>query len=274
MTLLAHSEAIAASIERGIFGAGELTRLALIAWLSEGHLLLEGMPGTGKTAFARLLAASLGLELKRVQCTPDLMPGDVLGANLFDFREQRFTLTQGPVFTEFLLVDEINRTPPKTQSALLEAMQERRVTIDGKSYALPESFFVVATQNPVEHEGTYPLPEAQLDRFVFKPIARYPDEALEVSAVLAHPGGPKSASPEALGIQPVLDRSRLSELRQAVARVRLDEKVARYIVALVRHSRTHRSVAVGLSTRAATVCGGAARAAAAEIAGNAPLAVR
>jgi len=197
------------------------------------------------------------------QCTPDLMPGDVLGANVFDFRTQSFVLTKGPVFTEFLLVDEVNRTPPKTQSALLEAMQERSVTIDGTTHVLPPRFIVIATQNPVEHEGTYPLPEAQLDRFLFKLPVGYPPEQEEVAAVVAHCASSGMPDLDALGIRPLLRREELDALAQVPAAVRVEESVARYAVALARATREHPSLAVGLSTRAATMVTAAARGAAA-----------
>ncbi len=208
-------------------------------------------------------ARSLGMGMRRVQCTPDLMPGDVLGANIFDFRTQSFTLTKGPVFTEFLLADEINRTPPKTQSSLLEAMQERSVTIDGVTHALSERFLVMATQNPVEHEGTYPLPEAQLDRFLFKLELGYPSAEQEVSAVLAH--GDRAGMPDldALGVEALTTGPQVDELRRLVPSIRLEPKVAQYVVELVRSTREHPSLAVGLSPRAATSIAAAARASAA-----------
>jgi MoxR-like ATPase len=250
-------------IGRVVYGSDDHTRLAYVAMLVHGHLLLEGVPGTGKTLFARCFARSLGLSMRRVQCTPDLMPGDVVGANVFDFRTQSFTLTKGPVFTEFLLADEINRTPPKTQSSLLEAMQERSVTIDGHTHALSSRFMVMATQNPVEQEGTYPLPEAQLDRFLFKLEVGYPAEAQEIAAVMAH--GDRSGMPDLdeHGVAPIVTGPELDELRKVAATVRLEESIATYVVGLVRATREHPSLAVGLSPRAATSLAAAARASAA-----------
>ncbi len=250
-------------IGRVVYGSEEHTRLAFLALMVRGHLLLEGVPGTGKTLFARCFARSLGMMMRRVQCTPDLMPGDVVGANIFDFRTQSFTLTRGPVFTEFLLADEINRTPPKTQSSLLEAMQERSVTIDGVTHELSPRFMVMATQNPVEHEGTYPLPEAQLDRFLFKLDVGYPSREKEVAAVMTH--GDHSGMPdlEALGVTPIVDGEQIDALRHLPPLVRLEKSIAEYIVHLVHATREHPSLAVGLSPRAAASLAAAARASAA-----------
>src|SRR5258707_2631676 len=186
-------QALRERISRVIIGQDEAIQVLMVALLSEGHVLFEGPPGTGKTLLARAFAACLKLELKRVQFTPDLMPGDLVGTNLFNFQTNTFAVTKGPVFTEILLADEINRTPPKTQAALLEAMQERAVTIDGTTYPLGAGFMVVATQNPIEQEGTYPLPEAQLDRFLFKVAIGYPERDDERGLVRVH--GSRSAMP-------------------------------------------------------------------------------
>ncbi len=247
-------------IARVVMGAEIQTRLGLVALLVRGHVLLEGVPGTGKTLFTRCFSRSLGLEMRRLQCTPDLMPGDVLGANIFDFRTQTFALTKGPIFCEFLLADEINRTPPKTQSALLEAMQERSVTIDGTTHALSGRFMVMATQNPVEHEGTYPLPEAQLDRFLFKLQIGYPNREQEYYAVMAHCGSAGVPDLDALGIAPILPPTELDALRQVPAAVRMEPNVAGYAVLLARATREHEALAVGLSPRASTMLAAAARA--------------
>jgi len=243
-----------------VMGQKEALRLLMVALLAEGHVLVEGVPGTAKTLLARAFAACLGLDFKRIQFTPDLMPGDILGTNLFDFRANRFTLTQGPVFTEFLLADEINRTPPKTQAALLEAMQERAVTIDGTTYPLPGAFLVVATQNPIEHEGTYPLPEAQLDRFLFKLPVGYPERDEELRMVRVH--GHRTAMPrmESFGLARIADREFLAEAREQVAGLRLADEVMDYVVDLVRATREHPALRVGGSPRACNMLAAAARA--------------
>ncbi len=256
-------EALAGRIGKVVMGSKELTRHCLAAFMAGGHVLLEGPPGVAKTLFARAFARSLGLDFRRIQCTPDLMPGDVLGTNLFDFRSQEFHLTRGPVFCEFLLADEINRTPPKTQAALLEAMQEGAVTIDGVTHPLSPLFFVAATQNPIEHEGTYPLPEAQLDRFLFKLLVSYPGEEDEVLAVRAHSGGAAMPDLDALGVEPLFGKEEVLALRRIPAKVHSEEDIARYSVDLVRATREHPSLSVGLSTRAAVVLVAAGRAAAA-----------
>ena len=177
------AEAIRGEVAKAIVGQTEIVEHLLIALFARGHVLLEGPPGTAKTFLAQSLSAALGLQFGRIQFTPDLMPGDILGSNLFNFQTSAFTLTRGPIFCELLLADEINRTPPKTQAALLEAMQERRVTLDGEAHALPERFTVIATQNPIESQGVYPLPEAQLDRFLFKLLVAYPSAEEETRVV-------------------------------------------------------------------------------------------
>ena len=215
-------------IGRVVLGSEWNVRYAFVAFLTRGHLLLEGVPGVGKTLLARSFSRSLGLELGRVQCTPDLMPGDVIGANVFDFRTQSFTLTKGPVFTEFLLVDEINRTPPKTQSALLEAMQELQVTIGDQTHKLEAPFMVMATQNPVEQEGTYPLAEAQVDRFMLKVKISHPnrDEERQILDLM----GRTSAAPETQQVVTVED---ILKAREVINNIYIDDKVKDYIVDMV-----------------------------------------
>lgn len=255
-----YHQALSAELARVVFGSEAHSRLAFVSALVSAHVLLEGVPGTGKTLFARTFARLLGLEQRRVQCTPDLMPGDVVGANIFDFRTQSFVLTKGPIFTEFLLADEINRTPPKTQSAMLEAMQERTVTIDGVTHALSPRFLLMATQNPIEHEGTYPLPEAQLDRFLFKLEVGYPSFEAELAAVSAHSKSSRMPDLSEWGVEPLAGPAALDALRAVVETVRLDAAVAEYAVRLARATREHPSLAVGLSPRAATSLAAAARA--------------
>jgi len=250
-------------VGRVVVGQESIVEGVLVALLCQGHVLLEGPPGTAKTLLARALAGCLGLSFNRVQFTPDLMPGDVLGTNLFDFQKNAFTLTRGPVFTDFLLADEINRTPPKTQAALLQAMQERHVTIDGSTHPLSPVFMVVATQNPIEHEGTYPLPEAQLDRFLFKLVVPYPDRDDEREVVRRH--GHHTAMPalEDFGLTPVVTQYDLLTVRRQVGEHRIADEIIDYVVDLVRATRDHAAVLHGASPRAANMLATAARAQAA-----------
>ncbi|MDE1915034.1 MAG: MoxR family ATPase [Sphingomonadales bacterium] len=255
--------AIRGEVGKAVVGQGEALDHLLIALFSRGHVLLEGPPGTAKTFLAQSFAVAVGLDFGRIQFTPDLMPGDILGSNLFNFQTSTFTLTRGPIFCELLLADEINRTPPKTQAALLEAMQERRVTLDGAVYPLPESFMVVATQNPIEQQGVYPLPEAQLDRFLFKLRVDYPSEREEMAILTRfgqHSGPP---SPQAQGVAPVANAALLDAAARAVAGVTLAEPVAAYIVRLLRATRDSADLACGASPRAGVLLAHAARARAA-----------
>jgi len=257
------ADAIRAEVGKAVVGQAETVDALLVALLAQGHVLLEGPPGTAKTFLAQCFAASLGLDFGRIQFTPDLMPGDILGSNLFNFQTSQFTLTRGPIFTELLLADEINRTPPKTQAALLEAMQERRVTLDGTAHALPDHFLVVATQNPIESQGVYPLPEAQLDRFLFKLLVPYPSAAEEarIVATFGERAGPQR--PADLGVGPVADAATIAAAARAVKGVTLAESVIDYVVRLVRATRESADLASGASPRAAVLLANAARARAA-----------
>ena len=255
--------AIRGEVAKGIIGQSETVDHLLIALFARGHVLLEGPPGTAKTFLAQCFAAATGLDFGRIQFTPDLMPGDILGSNLFNFATSQFTLTRGAIFTELLLADEINRIPPKTQAALLEAMQERRVTLDGTAHALSPRFLVVATQNPIESQGVYPLPEAQLDRFLFKLLVGYPGAEEEAAIVARYGAGGGAVRPDALGIAAVADAERIDAAVLGVAAVTLAQPVADYIVRLVRATRDTRELSSGASPRAAVLLAQAARARAA-----------
>ncbi len=257
------AQAIRGEVGKAVIGQEETVDHLLIAIMSHGHILLEGPPGVAKTFLAQCFSHALGLDYGRIQFTPDLLPGDILGSNLFNFQTSQFTLTRGPIFCELLLADEINRTPPKTQAALLEAMQERHVTLDGQAHALPERFLVVATQNPIESQGVYPLPEAQLDRFLFKLLVGYPS-AEEETAIVARFGekaGP--VRPGDFGIAPVANADTLSAAVQAVKSVTIANEIVDYVVRLVRATRESGDLATGASPRAAVLLASAARARAA-----------
>ncbi|MET1072602.1 MAG: MoxR family ATPase [Umezawaea sp.] len=230
-----------------LVGRQRSLRLALAAVLAGGHVLLEDVPGLGKTLMARSLAQALHLDFRRLQCTPDLLPADVTGSFLYDPTEREFSFRSGPIFTGLLLADEINRTPPKTQSALLEAMQERQVTVEGRTFPLPRPFHVLATANPVEYEGTYPLPEAQLDRFLVRLDIGYPPADEEVEVLRRR----LVRQREDTEVPPVFEPTRLAELQAGVERVAVDEDVLRYCVDLASSTRAHPAVEVGASPRGA-----------------------
>jgi MoxR-like ATPase len=248
--LAAMKRAILDEVGRVIVGQQEAVEALLIAFLAQGHVLLEGVPGTAKTLMVRSLAAVLGLQFGRIQFTPDLMPSDIVGTHVFELQSNTFRLARGPVFTELLLADEINRAPAKAQSALLEAMQERQVSIDGQRHPLGEFFTVFATQNPVEHEGTYPLPEAQLDRFLLKVQVGYPS-ADEEDAVLARVSADAGTGElSAAQLRPVLTKQHVQAARAIAARVTVDDKVRAYTRDLMRATRTTPMVLLGAGPRA------------------------
>ena len=238
------ADRVVANLSSAIHATPETLRLPLLCLLSEGHVLVEDVPGVGKTVLAKALARSLELRFQRVQFTPDLLPADVTGVNVFDRPSGSFRFRPGPVFANVLLVDEINRASPKTQSALLEAMQETQVTVDGVTHVLDRPFLVIATQNPVEYEGTYPLPEAQLDRFAVRMAIGYPPDA-EEARMLAE----QTTEPPLEHLRPVADHAELLEAIEAVRRVHVEESMNRYVVALLRHTRESRRLALGGSPR-------------------------
>ena len=257
------ADRIRGEIGKAVVGQEETVELMLVALFASGHILLEGPPGTAKTFLAQCFARAIGLDFGRIQFTPDLMPGDILGANLFNFQTSSFTLTRGPIFTDLLLADEINRTPPKTQAALLEAMQERTVTIDGETLPLGHRFMVVATQNPIEQQGVYPLPEAQLDRFLFKQTVDYPAEAEERRIIATHGARFGAPRPDDWGVTACADAATIDTAIAAVAEVRLVDEVIDYIVALIRATRDVADLENGASPRAGAMLAAAARARAA-----------
>ncbi|WP_341393545.1 AAA family ATPase [Arthrobacter sp. G119Y2] len=239
-------------VAKAVVGQDAAVTGLIIALLARGHVLLEGVPGVAKTLLVRTLSAALDLDTKRVQFTPDLMPGDVTGSLIYDGRTSEFSFREGPVFTNILLADEINRTPPKTQASLLEAMEERQVSVDGVSRPLPDPFIVAATSNPVEYEGTYSLPEAQLDRFLLKLTLDLPGRDDEIEIIRRHSGGFDPRNLGAAGVRAVATAGDLEKAREAVARVAVSPEVLGYIVDLVRATRAAPSFQLGVSPRGAT----------------------
>ena len=244
-------EQLGKSLKEVVFGQEQTTNQLLIALLTGGHVILEGVPGTGKTMMAKVLSQLIQADFKRIQLTPDILPADILGTNIFDLKNQEFILKKGPVFTQILLADEINRTPPKTQSALLEAMAEGQVTLDGETMLLSDLFWTIATQNSLEFEGTYPLPEAQLDRFLFKLIVDYPPAAAErellSTARMTQPGARANGS----SLQPVATVADCLAARKSVQQVTVNDNAIDYLLALVQQTRQHPDLSLGASPRAA-----------------------
>ncbi|GAA4331679.1 MoxR family ATPase [Flaviaesturariibacter amylovorans] len=253
--------AVQAQIRQVIVGQDEMVRLIIAALLADGHVLLEGVPGVAKTLSAKLTAKSLEAPFSRIQFTPDLMPSDVLGTPVFNPREGTFDFKKGPLFSNIVLIDEINRAPAKTQSALFEVMEERQITIDGKTYQMAPPFMVIATQNPIEQEGTYRLPEAQLDRFLFKIVVPYPTAEQEF-AILQQFNTMGSADALA-AIQPVLRRDEVVRLRQQVRSFVVEEKLLQFIASFVHQTRNHKSIYLGASPRASLAVMNASKAIAA-----------
>jgi len=249
---------MAANVERAVKVPRTVLRDALVTLVADGHLLIEDNPGVGKTALARALARSIDAEYARVQCTPDLLPGDIVGTNVFNQRENRFEFRPGPVFANVVLVDEINRASPKTQSGLLECMQERRVTVDVHSHELARPFLVVATQNPVEYEGTYPLPEAQLDRFMVRVSLGYPSASDEAAMLGEH-----AEHDRVLDLEAVTDVAEILAAQAAASAVHASESLRRYVVAILEQTRSDTRIALGASPRAGLMLLKAAKAAAA-----------
>jgi MoxR-like ATPase len=246
-TTVAH---ITNELRKVIVGQDAVIEQILVAVLAKGHALLEGVPGTAKTLTVKTLARIIGADFSRIQFTPDLMPSDITGTNVFNMQNSEFSLRQGPIFTDLLLADEINRTPPKTQAALLEAMEERQTTIDGERYQLSPMFTVLATENPIEYEGTYPLPEAQLDRFLLKILIDYPQADAELEIVSRWDAGFNARELEQVEIEPLTEETSIQNCRAEVKAMRMEAGVQKYIVEIVRKSRTHPTILYGASPRA------------------------
>ncbi len=246
-TTVAH---IINELRKVIVGQDEVIEQILVAILAEGHALIEGVPGTAKTLTVKTLARIIGARFSRIQFTPDLMPSDITGTNVFNMQNSEFSLRPGPIFTDILLGDEINRTPPKTQAALLEAMEERQATIDGKRYKLSPLFTVLATENPIEYEGTYPLPEAQLDRFLMKILIGYPAQDAELEVVARWDAGFNSRHLEQVDVQPLPAEFSINNCRAEIKAMRTEAGVQKYIVEIVNRTRTHPTILYGASPRA------------------------
>ena len=250
-------------IAKVIVGQDEAIRLCALAVVVQGHLLLEGVPGLGKTLLAKTLARALDLQFGRVQFTPDLMPADIVGTAVYDLQSRAFNIRQGPVFTNILLADEINRAPAKVQAALLEAMEERGVSLEGKQMPLPDPFLVIATQNPIEHEGTYQLPEAQQDRFLFKVVLQYPAPQQELDVLQRWDAGTELKDPAQAGVEPVAGAAEIIEARRLLRDTTVAEPIRRYIIELAVATRQAPELTLGASTRAEVMLMLAAKAAAA-----------
>lgn len=233
-----------------IVGQNSLVQQLMVALLAGGHVILEGVPGTGKTLTVKAIAQLIQAEFRRIQLTPDVLPSDILGTNIFDLNTREFTLKKGPIFTQVLLADEVNRTPPKTQAALLEAMEEQQVTLDGQSLPLSDLFWVIATQNSLEFEGTYPLPEAQLDRFLFKLMVEYPDPKAERQMLLHSQAGLQTKRLDLAKLQPILSVGQILAAREAMRSVTITDALVDYLLALVQRSRQHPDLSLGASPRA------------------------
>ena len=239
------------AIDKIIIGQSDIVQQLLVALLSGGHVIIEGVPGTGKTLLVKVLSQLIAADFRRIQLTPDILPSDILGTNIFDLNTRSFSLKRGPVFTEILLADEINRTPPKTQSALLEAMEEQQVTLDGETIELPPLFWVVATQNSLEFEGTYPLPEAQLDRFLFKLVIDYPERAAEKQMLQNAQAGFKAKRIDLEQLQSVATVEDIIAWREQVQQVQVEENILDYLLSLIEQTRQHSDLALGASPRSA-----------------------
>ncbi len=241
---------IAAEVGKAVIGQRRVVEQTIAAFFADGHVLLEGVPGLAKTLLVRSLSLAMDLEFRRIQFTPDLMPSDVIGTNIFDPKTADFKLRKGPIFTAVMLADEINRTPPKTQAALLEAMEERQATIDGERFELPFPFMVFATQNPVDYEGTYPLPEAQQDRFLMKVILEYPPAADEITVLKNAHAGFRSQKLGEAGIQAVVNADTIRTVRAEIQGVTVEDKIFNYIYEIVSATRANQDILVGASPRA------------------------